>query len=102
MTALPNRAGGTIATGQRRQRRSATKFVGLVVVRSSVRLRLVHHCAARTVPARWRVDLAVLVSFIAAHFVYSVLLPAGATGSALALRAGNRFRFWQRVKAKAR
>ena len=60
-----------------------------------LRRRVVHHCVARSLP--WqsaRLDFAALVSFIAAHFVYSVLLPArSATGSALALRAESFRRF---------
>ena len=82
--------------GSARQGGAATKFVGLVVVAfllfgaGSFITALIGMFRGRVLA----LIFAVLVSFVAAHFVYSVLLPArSATGSALALRAESFRRF---------
>ena len=89
--------------GSARQGGAATKFVGLVVVAFFI------FGAGSFVTAllglfRGKVlalIFSALVSFIAAHFVYSVLLPArSATGSALALRAESFRRFLEASEGK--
>jgi len=82
--------------GSARQGGAATKFVGLVVVAffifgaGSFITALLGLFRGKILASIF----AALVSFIAAHFVYSVLLPArSATGSALALRAESFRRF---------
>jgi uncharacterized membrane protein YgcG len=82
--------------GSARQGGSATKFIGFVVVAFFI-FGAGSYVTALLGLFRGKVHaliFAVLVSFIASHFVYSVLLPArSATGSALALRAESFRRF---------
>jgi hypothetical protein len=82
--------------GSARQGGSATKFIGFVVVAFFI-FGAGSYVTALLGLFRGKVlalIFAVLVSFIASHFVYSVLLPArSATGSALALRAESFRRF---------